>query len=101
MEFQIVQISHHMTDKEEEVIFQLLEDAELPIEDIQHALMNNKVGLDDWIIKEFVKVLASNHAQEIAWIDGVADHDIRRLMIEHCRDLIADRQLFKMIKDKQ
>ena len=101
MEIQVVNVKHQMTEEETKTIFKLFEDACLSIEDLQDGLKKNKVGIDDWIITEFVKVLAANQELDIRWIEDVDDKDVRCVMEEHCRDLIADRRLFNMLKDKQ
>ena len=101
MKFELMDVNHQMTEEETKTIFKLFEDACLSIEDLQEGLTNNKIGFDDWIITEFVKVLATNQGVDIQWIDDVDDKDVRWVMEEHCRDLITDRRLFNMLGDKQ
>ena len=101
MEIQLLDVKHQMTNEEMKTIFKLFEDACLSIKDLQDGLKNNKVGIDDWIITEFVKVLAANQGLDIQWIKDVDDEDVRWVMEEHCRDLIADQQLLKIIEDRQ
>lgn len=101
MEIQLLDVKHQMTNKEMKTIFKLFEDACLSIKDLQDGLKDNKVGIDDWIITEFVKVLAANQELDVQWIKDVDDKDVRWVMEEHCRDLITDQQLLKIIEDRQ
>lgn len=88
----------YLSSDEENILFEILEGAELQIEDIQNGLTIVIRNGNDSIVKSFIQELASGlPIEEVEWMECIPAKEYTRIMTNHCRDLIADRQLKNML----
>lgn len=101
MEFQLVSVSHDITETEKELIYDLFLKSKPTIEDLQRGLQIARPRVEDWILVAAVKALinpAERQNEMWRFIDEVEPSDIRIVIQELARDMIADRLLRKIVR---